>query len=222
MRRNRNNNVTRPIHLATIVLDFDGTITEEDLLHQMSRRFGDPAVYHEVEDGSTPGRITLQEAITREYRAGDCAARRGRRRGCSSGRGCARVFPSSSLSRERGLARPRALERLRGDDRARSRGAGLEEVEILANSIDARPDGWRFSGATRRCAPVCGEACKRGACRTATSSTSATASPTAVPRSLRSESSRLGGSPDTWTTRSSTVRAVRRLPRHRPCAHRLR
>ena len=37
---------------TTIVLDFDGTITEDDLLDRIAREFGDPAVYEEVEQGS--------------------------------------------------------------------------------------------------------------------------------------------------------------------------
>src|ERR1051326_5180184 len=51
----------------TIVVDYDGTITEEDLLQQISHVFGDPAVTNEVEDALRAGRISLREEITREY-----------------------------------------------------------------------------------------------------------------------------------------------------------
>ena len=56
-----------PHATRTIVLDFDGTITENDLLDRIAREFGDPVVYQEVEDGLHDGTITLQECITREY-----------------------------------------------------------------------------------------------------------------------------------------------------------
>ena len=49
------------------MLDFDGTITEDDLLDRIAREFGDPAVYEEVEQGLHAGTVTLQECITREY-----------------------------------------------------------------------------------------------------------------------------------------------------------
>ena len=59
--------VTTSNHQATIVLDFDGTITEDDLLDRIAREFGDPAVYQQVEDGLHAGTVTLRECITREY-----------------------------------------------------------------------------------------------------------------------------------------------------------
>src|SRR5215218_7101653 len=51
----------------SIVIDFDGTITEDDLLDQIARDFGDPAVYQEVEDGLDAGTMPLREVITREF-----------------------------------------------------------------------------------------------------------------------------------------------------------
>jgi len=51
----------------SIVLDFDGTITESDLLDRAAKEFGDPDVYQEVEDGLDEGRLPLREVITREF-----------------------------------------------------------------------------------------------------------------------------------------------------------
>src|SRR6185503_1375794 len=51
----------------SVVLDFDGTITEADLLDRAALEFGDPAVYEEVEHGLDGGRIPLREVITREF-----------------------------------------------------------------------------------------------------------------------------------------------------------
>ena len=50
-----------------IVLDFDGTVTESDLLDRIALEFGDPAVYQEVEDGLDAGTMPLREVITREF-----------------------------------------------------------------------------------------------------------------------------------------------------------
>src|SRR5262245_21161276 len=50
-----------------LVIDFDGTITEDDLLDSIARDFGDPAVYQEVEDGLDAGTMPLREVITREF-----------------------------------------------------------------------------------------------------------------------------------------------------------
>src|SRR5215467_12954063 len=52
---------------CALVLDFDGTITEVDLLQEVSRRFGDPVVVAAVEGALTEGRFTLQEEITHEF-----------------------------------------------------------------------------------------------------------------------------------------------------------
>jgi phosphatidate phosphatase PAH1 len=34
----------------SLVIDFDGTITQDDVLDDMARLLGDPVVYQEVED----------------------------------------------------------------------------------------------------------------------------------------------------------------------------
>src|SRR5437016_2451524 len=52
----------------SVVLDYDGTVTESDLLDRAAKEFGDPAVYQEVEDGLDEGRLSLREVITREFR----------------------------------------------------------------------------------------------------------------------------------------------------------
>ena len=65
MRRDRDESV--PEGGASLVLDFDGTITEIDLLDEISQRFGDPDVFREVDGGLDSGSLTLQEVITREF-----------------------------------------------------------------------------------------------------------------------------------------------------------
>src|SRR5205823_5832289 len=55
------------LSLRTIVVDYDGTITEQDLLDAIAREFGDPEVYRQVDEAIDAGTITLRECITREY-----------------------------------------------------------------------------------------------------------------------------------------------------------
>jgi 2,3-diketo-5-methylthio-1-phosphopentane phosphatase len=150
-----------PPQPTTIVLDFDGTITEVDLLDRMARQFGDPAVYREVEDGIHAGTITLQECITREFepvtaRIEDVMA-----------------WVSENVRIRAGLHELAALADDRGwDIRVLSSGfaeliepvlahAGLHGVEILANRVDPLPAGWRVHWRDEATCAVCGEACKR-------------------------------------------------------------
>src|SRR5687767_14080747 len=51
----------------TIVVDFDGTITEDDMLDQVARVFGDEAVYERVERGLDDSTMTLRDVITLEF-----------------------------------------------------------------------------------------------------------------------------------------------------------
>ncbi|HEU0303315.1 MAG TPA: HAD-IB family phosphatase [Gaiellaceae bacterium] len=146
-----------------IVLDFDGTITQADLLDEMARRFGDAGIYAEVEERLHAGTITLQECITREFapvrasldeavawvlvhvrlRPGlpelvDLAARSGWS-----------VTVLSSGFEE--LIRP-ILD-----------AAGIDGVDVVANGVEATPDGWRVRWRDETVCAACGEPCKRGA-----------------------------------------------------------
>jgi 2-hydroxy-3-keto-5-methylthiopentenyl-1-phosphate phosphatase len=51
----------------TIAVDFDGTVTEMDLLDTIARDFGDPKVYAEVDRGLDEGNLPLRDVITREF-----------------------------------------------------------------------------------------------------------------------------------------------------------
>lgn len=143
------------------MLDFDGTITEVDLLDVLAQTFGDPAVYQEVEEGLHAGTITLQECITREFEPvtapleeviawmrANVAIRPGLAELVTAlqGEGYGVRVLSSGFEE---LIRP-TLEHL-----------GVNGVEVLANRVDARDDGWRVRWRDERLCPVCGEACKR-------------------------------------------------------------
>lgn len=144
----------------SIVLDFDGTVTESDLLDRVAEEFGDPAVYQEVEDGLDEERMPLREVITREFRpvrapleevvawvleharvrAGFADFMRGARLA-----GWHLHIVSSGFHE---LIEP-ILER-----------EGVE-VELHANRVDARPDGWRVDWRYPDGCESCGESCKR-------------------------------------------------------------
>lgn len=146
---------------VTLFVDFDGTITERDLLDRIAETFGDPEVYREVDERLDQGTITLHEVLRREFepvrapldevvawvlehaaiRSGfaDLVAH-------AEARGW-RVVVLSSGFRE--LIEP-VLRR-----------AGLERLDLLANAVEPDPAGWRVAFRDDRPCPVCGEPCKR-------------------------------------------------------------
>ncbi len=149
--------------MTTIFVDFDGTITEHDLLDRIAQTFGDPDVYAEVDRGLDVGRLTLHDVLRREFepvtaplsevvewvlahavvRPGfDELVEFARERD-------ARLVVLSSGFRE--LILP-VLER-----------AGHGELELLSNRIDPRPDGWVAHFRDTLDCEVCGEPCKRRA-----------------------------------------------------------
>jgi len=147
---------------TTVVLDFDGTITEIDLLDEMAQRFGDSAVYQEVEDGIHAGTITLQRCITREFEPvtmpmdemvawalANVAVRPG-------------LPELVAFARARGWAARVLSSGFEEIIEPVLRAAGVTEMEILANRVDAQPEGWRVVWRDETVCTVCGEPCKRG------------------------------------------------------------
>jgi len=141
--------------MARLVLDWDGTCTEVDGLHMILERFGDRAVYREME-GALGNGLTLHEVIAGEIR-------------------------TITLPLERAVAWVREHVTLRAGfhelaDRHRPvivSGGFREliepvleresvELEVVANELDARPDGWRPVWRDEAACSTCGEPCKRG------------------------------------------------------------
>lgn len=144
-----------------LVTDFDGTVTEVDLLDVLAQTFGDPAVYAEVEDGLHAGTITLQECITREFEPVTA----------SLDEVVAWILDNVAI--RPGL--PELVAALREDGwgiRVLSSGfeeviepvldhLGIGDVEVVANRVDALPGGWRVRWRDERICQACAEACKR-------------------------------------------------------------
>jgi 2-hydroxy-3-keto-5-methylthiopentenyl-1-phosphate phosphatase len=160
-RGSRGGDIT-PVARRSLVLDFDGTVTQNDLLDHIAEHFGDPNIYREVEDGLHEGRISLRECITREF----APVRRPLKEVVEWVLGNAEIRPGfSELVRSaqgdgwRVLVLSSGFEELIEPVLARE---GVD-VELVANRVDARLDGWRVHWRDEAECATCGEACKRAA-----------------------------------------------------------
>ena len=145
----------------TLVVDFDGTITQEDVLDEIARTFGDDEVYREVDEALDRNGITLHEVLRREFEPvraplgevvewvhANASIRPGFRELVELARARSwRVVVVSSGFRQ--LIEP-ILER-----------AGIEGLELVSNEVDADPEGWRITFFDESRCEICGEACKR-------------------------------------------------------------
>ena len=137
-----------------LVVDWDGTITVRDSLVQVIHEFGDPAILAELEPRVGVD-LTLHEEIAAEFAAvtaplEDVVA-----------------WVLEHVEVRPGLAELAELEPL-------VISAGFHELiepvleregvelEVLANRVDARPDGWRVRFRDDVACVTCGEPCKRG------------------------------------------------------------
>jgi 2-hydroxy-3-keto-5-methylthiopentenyl-1-phosphate phosphatase len=144
----------------TIVVDFDGTVTEEDLLDEIASRFGDPVVYQEVEDGLDEGRMPLREVIRREFEP----VTKPLQEVVEWELETVRIRPGFrelvQLAEERGwrlVIVSSGFHELIEPILARE---GVE-VELHANRVDPRPEGWRVLWQYDESCDSCGESCKR-------------------------------------------------------------
>jgi 2-hydroxy-3-keto-5-methylthiopentenyl-1-phosphate phosphatase len=137
-----------------LVVDWDGTVTEVDGLHLVLLEFGDVRVYEEAEErlGRT---LTLHEVIALEFatvRAPLAQVVEWVRENVTIRAGFAELVaayrPLVLSSGFHELIAP-VLER---------EGIG---VEVKANRLDPRPEGWRAIFRPQPVCPVCGQRCKR-------------------------------------------------------------
>ncbi len=137
-----------------VVLDWDGTVTETDGLHLVLLEFGDEKIYDAAENKL--GRdLTLHEVIALEFESvrapldevvdwmlANVRVRDGFAKLAESHRP---LIVSSGFHE---LIEP-ILDR-----------EGLE-LDVVANRIEARPDGWRAQFRNAQGCSVCGQPCKR-------------------------------------------------------------
>ena len=141
-----------------LVLDWDGTVTERDTLDLVLSRFGDAEVYERAEAELEEGTMTLNEVIAAEFATVTAPLDEVVAYVVAE----ARVRPGFvELARAR---RPLVVSSGFHEliEPVLEREGVLGEVELRANRVDARPDGWAVRFRVDRLCPVCGEACKRG------------------------------------------------------------
>jgi 2-hydroxy-3-keto-5-methylthiopentenyl-1-phosphate phosphatase len=139
-----------------LVLDWDGTVTEVDSLHLVLEQFGDPDVYRDSEQ-ALGRKLTLHEVIAVEFETVTATV-------------------EEVVEWLLGVVRIRAgFAELVHRHRPTVISAGFHEliepvlaregvqVDLLANRLDPRPDGWRVRWRDEAACATCGEACKRGA-----------------------------------------------------------
>jgi 2-hydroxy-3-keto-5-methylthiopentenyl-1-phosphate phosphatase len=137
-----------------LVVDWDGTVTEVDGLHLVLLEFGDAEIYEAHE--SRLGRdLTLHEVIAGEFesvRAPLPEVVRWMREN-------ARLRPGfrELARRHRPLIVSSGFHELIEPVLERE---GLD-LEVRANRLDPRPDGWRVLFRPQAVCAVCGERCKR-------------------------------------------------------------
>lgn len=149
--------------MATIFVDFDGTITERDLLDTIAQTFGDPEVYAEVDRGLDERTLTLHEVLRREFEPvraplqevvawvlENAAIRPG-------------FHEFARLARERGDRLVVLSSGFRELIAPVLEHEGLGDLELLSNWIDPRPQGWEAHFRDVSECAVCGEPCKRAA-----------------------------------------------------------
>ncbi len=151
-----------PQAAPALVLDFDGTVTEDDMLDRVCWEFGDQAVYREVDAALERGEIRLVDDIGRKL----ATVRAPLDEVVDWVRAEARIRP--------GFAELVRFARSRGERVAIVTSSFHElvepvlgnlarDLEIVANRLDPRRDGWRaYFHDLQRCG-TCGEPCKRGA-----------------------------------------------------------
>jgi HAD superfamily phosphoserine phosphatase-like hydrolase len=137
-----------------LVLDWDGTVTEVDSLHAVLLEFGDRRVYEHSEE-ALGRRLTLHEVIAREFVT------------VRAPLDAVREWVAANVRVRRGF------HEVARDYRPLVVSGGFHELiepvlereelrlEVLANRLDPRPDGWRPLWRDEAECGVCGEPCKR-------------------------------------------------------------
>jgi 2-hydroxy-3-keto-5-methylthiopentenyl-1-phosphate phosphatase len=143
-----------------VAVDYDGTITERDLLQAIAFEFGDPQVVAELDHALDEGSITLRDEIVGEYAT------------VRASLGAVLVWTEERTRIRPGFAEFVELVREQGW-RLVVVSSGFHEliepmleregveVELFANRVDPRPDGWIVDWRYGEVCPVCGQSCKR-------------------------------------------------------------
>ena len=137
-----------------LVVDWDGTVTEVDGLHLVLLEFGDVGIYEEAERRLGLD-LTLHEVIALEFET----VRAPLDEVVAWVRANVRVRPGfAELARKRQpLVLSSGFRELIDPVLERE---GIE-LDVVANRVDPRPDGWRARFRSAEVCPVCRAQCKR-------------------------------------------------------------
>jgi 2,3-diketo-5-methylthio-1-phosphopentane phosphatase len=143
-----------------IVVDFDGTITEQDTLDWLVRRHA-PEVYDEVETALLAGEITLHECIRREFEAirGDHDEIVGEAVEAARVRPGFAEFATSAEERgDRVVVVSSGFEQV---IRPVLAAHGLDGLEVVAHRVQFTPEQTTVEFRHGDPCPTCGQECKR-------------------------------------------------------------
>ena len=140
----------------TVVLDWDGTVTVDDSLNMALQEFGDPEVYARAEGALGRG-MTLKEVIELEFSS--VRAPLDEVVGWMLENVRVRDGFHELAARHRPLILSSSFVETIEPLLARE---GVE-VEVVANRVEARPEGWRVRWRDNTVCDHCDEACKRRA-----------------------------------------------------------
>jgi 2-hydroxy-3-keto-5-methylthiopentenyl-1-phosphate phosphatase len=138
-----------------VVLDWDGTVTETDSLWMALEEFGDREVFERVEASLVEGRLSFKEVMEQEFATVTASLSEVVAFLCRE----VRIRPGfrELAGAERPLVLSSGFNELIEPVLARER----IDLELRANRIDPRPDGWRVLWRDPDPCPVCGDLCKR-------------------------------------------------------------
>jgi HAD superfamily phosphoserine phosphatase-like hydrolase len=139
-----------------LILDWDGTITVHDTLWMLLERFGDRAVFERME-GGLGSTFTHREVMETEMATITAPLEEA----VAFLVAAARIRPGFRALVER--FHPLVLSSSFHETIEPVLAREGVEVELVANRIDARPDGWRVVWNDDAPCPECGELCKRSA-----------------------------------------------------------
>jgi 2-hydroxy-3-keto-5-methylthiopentenyl-1-phosphate phosphatase len=140
-----------------LVLDWDGTVTVRDSLVQVIHEFGDPALLAELEPRVGVD-LTLHDEIALEFAA--IAAPLDEVVAWVVEHVHVRPGFKALAVAHRPIILSSGFAELIQPVLARE---GVSGLEVLANRVDPRPDGWRVEWRDESPCGECGEACKRSA-----------------------------------------------------------
>jgi 2-hydroxy-3-keto-5-methylthiopentenyl-1-phosphate phosphatase len=142
--------------VARLILDWDGTVTVVDTLWLVLGEFGDEDVFRRASGQMRAGEMGLREAMEIEF-ATITNARLEDVNGWLAENAEFRPGFHELVRRYDPLVLSSGFEELIRPLLARE---GIE-VELLANRIDPRPEGWRILWSRERPCDRCGDWCKR-------------------------------------------------------------